>query len=196
MKHMTDAFFFEIEKVGRRKCLFDMTEQGSKCFYVEGKYEDEWVSFRVDKIRDETHAKTTGGTFVLDSISKVYIEYVYARESGIPILRDFYIYGERKLKGKMCQNNGLVIPIISTISSQNIKKGTVETTDGEVFFLDWLSCNEKFAKEMNFLRKMTDNDSLFSHFLGKYEGLNLFPEDEDSKILLMSFLYQQGRIPH
>ena len=196
MKHMTDAFFFEIEKVGRRKCLFDMTEQGSKCFYVEEKYEDEWVSFRVDKIRDENHAKTTGGTFVLDSISKVYIEYVYARDSGIPILRDFYIYGESKLKGKMCQSNGLVIPIISTISSQNIKKGTVETTDGEVFFLDWLSCNEKFAKEMNFLRKMTDNDSLFSHFLGKYEGLNLFPEDEDSKILLMSFLYQQGRIPH
>lgn len=194
MKHMTDAFFFETEKEGKRKCLFDMTEKGSKYFYVEGKYEDEWISFCVDKIRDENHAKTTGGTFILDSISKMYIEYVYARDSGIPILKDFYIYGERKLKGKMCQSNGLVIPIISTISSQNIKKGTVETSDGEVFFLDWLSCNEKFAKEKSFLRKMTDSNSLFFHFLGKYEGLNLFPEDEDSKILLMNFLYQQGRI--
>ncbi len=191
LKHVTEAFF--VLKENERFSLYDITEDGLKenvylCAYLGG----EFISYKVlgKSSKFEDRVKTSKGVCLIDNMAKNYIAFLFAKEEKIPILRNFTIFGQYKIRGTITKGKVKNIPIISTIKRQNIKRGTVDTSDSEVFFLDWISSNEKFASEIKRLEKMLSSDVLFN-FLGDIKGINLFSGKDNG--ILASFLYQVGR---
>lgn len=188
LKRIENAFFMKIGTNGR-KALFDITEQDIPFnAYVCGESDGKPVVIRmIAKGKNENFVKTHDGLVAIDSFATNYLNYIYAVESKTPVLRDFVVYGKHKVKGIVYGKVKKGIPITSDLCVQDRKKGLVETSEGDVFFLDWVSCNSKLKKEI----KRAD---IAEPFLSGEVCLNLFPKDKETKMILTTLMYQMSRL--
>lgn len=100
-------------------------------------------------IEHEDRIRTSIGVVKIMSFAKSYINFLYALESGNPVIRNFSINDSSQLRGMMYRkgSNERGIPIISTIIGEG-KRGIVYTTDDETFFLDWSTITEEMDEKL------------------------------------------------
>ena len=170
MKHLANVFFIG----GKKKYLVDPWEERNVACYMLA---DKGFSSLVWNLENENRIRSSDGLFVVDSFHNTYKNYVFARYSGIPIVTDFSIHQNIRLKGLMKRTGGLAeAQIEATIVSQNLLEGTVKTSDGQVLFLDWTTMNDQLLEKLMTILMM--DGGIAVDFIGCYKALNLFPSDK------------------
>lgn len=134
MKKVEEAFLYKIEREGSitKKYLIDVTELekgpiGHKNIFISAKtvdgdkvdkqityfisVEKVKVSWTVEnKINGKTYREHKTETYSIKSYSSEYIKFMYANSAKKKVIREFEIYGNFIIKGKVfCEDNAINI---------------------------------------------------------------------------------------